>query len=70
MGRTKIEKIACEKVCVHYSECYPFVNPVGCTKIELWDDIAESVKHADYIKLLPDSTILTGTHHLAEIKDE
>ena len=41
--------IACEKVCVHYSECVPFVNPVVCSTIELRDDIAESVKHAGYL---------------------
>ena len=41
--------IRCEVVCVHYSECLPFVSPIICSKIKLWDDIAESVKHAGYL---------------------
>lgn len=35
--------IPCEKVCVHYSECYPMVNPVSCTKLEMWQDIKDFV---------------------------
>lgn len=45
--------INCWAVCVHYSECVPFVNLVICTKIKLWDYIAESVEHAGYQRVEP-----------------
>jgi len=56
MSEKLTQPIACEKVCSHYVECIPYTEPVACTKIELWDDVAESVEHAGYFKLpSPDS---------------
>jgi len=34
------------------------------------DDILKLVEEAGYVKLPPDSAIVTGIHHLNEIKDE
>jgi len=50
--RERIAKqIRCEPLCIHSSECYPFVSPVACTKFELWEDIKDSIEHLGYHRI-------------------
>jgi len=57
LGEKVAQPIRCDVLCIHYTECYPYVNPVGCTRLELWDDIKQSIKQAGYVKLSDDQSL-------------
>lgn len=42
------EAIKCKELCIHYSQCKPFTNPVGCNRIELRQNVVDAIEQAGY----------------------